>query len=113
VGGREREKEFLAKNAASAQPPSKSHVVSCLSARVWVTSLNGGQSLASLEKIGDGLSLSSMPLPGAMLARSAAAELGSGARSHRNGVHGRARAPSRQTIPNEERGRKGEREKFC
>ena len=50
-----------------------------------------------------GLSLSSPPLPGVMLTRRVAAELGSGARNHpglitTEMVHGRARAPSRQTL---------------
>ena len=76
----------LAKNSASDRPPSNSHVVSCLSACIWIASLNAGQSFVSPEKKSAALSFSSMPLLGVMLARSAAVELGSGARSHRNGA---------------------------
>ena len=76
----------LAKNSASARPPSNSHVVSCLSARDWIASLKAGQSFVSPEKTSAGLSFYSMPLLGAMLVRSAAVELGSGTLSHRNGA---------------------------
>jgi hypothetical protein len=65
----------LAKNNASARPASRSHVVSRASARDCIASLNVGQSLISPEKW-SGLYLSSLPLPGAMLTRRAAAELG-------------------------------------
>ncbi len=40
----------LAKNSASDRQPSKSHVVSWLSARARIASLNEGQSFASPEK---------------------------------------------------------------
>jgi hypothetical protein len=77
----------LAKNSASNRPPSNSHVVSCLSARNWIASLNEDQSFVSPEKASAGLSLSSMmPLLKAMLVRSAAVEPGSGTLSHRNGA---------------------------
>jgi hypothetical protein len=77
----------LAKNNDSARPVSRSHVVSRVSARDWIASvsLNVGQSLISPEKW-SGLSLSSPDLPGAMLTRGAAAELGSGTGSQRNGA---------------------------
>jgi len=68
------------------RPPSNSHVVSCLSARICIASLNEDQSFVSPEKTISGLSFSSMPLLGAMLVRSAAVELGSGTLSHRNGA---------------------------
>jgi hypothetical protein len=59
--------------------------VSRASARDWIASLNVGQSLMSPEKW-SGLCFSSPPLPGVMLMRRVAAELGSGARSHRKGA---------------------------
>ena len=78
----------LAKNSASARPPSNSHVVSCLSASNWIASLKTDQSFVAPEKTSAGLSLTSMMplLPGAMLVRSAAVELGSGTLSHQNGA---------------------------
>ena len=80
----------LAKNSASARPPSNSHVVSCLSASNWIASLKTDQSFVAPEKTSAGLSealTSMMPLlPGAMLVRSAAVELGSGTLSHQNGA---------------------------
>ena len=74
----------LATNSASDRPLSNSHVVSCISAPNWTASLKAGQSFVSHEKTSAGLS--SMPLLGAMLVRSAAVELGSGTLSHQNGA---------------------------
>ena len=78
--------DLPAKNSASDRPPSNSHVVSCLSARICTASLNEGQSFVSHGKTSAGLSFSSMPLLGAMLVRSAAVELGSRAHTHQNGA---------------------------
>jgi len=77
----------LVKNSDSNRPPSNSHVVSCLSARICIESLNDGQSFVWPEKTSARLSLSSMPLLGVMLVR--AVELGSGTLSHRNGARPR------------------------
>ena len=79
----------LTKNSANARPPSNSHVVSYLSASNWIASLKTDQSFVAPEKTSAGLSLTSMMpplLPGAMLVRSAAVELGSGTLSHQNGA---------------------------
>jgi hypothetical protein len=51
----------------------------------WIASLNVSQSLISPEKW-SGLSLSSPPLPGVILTRRVATEVGSGARNHPNGA---------------------------
>jgi len=49
--------DLPAKNSASDRPPSNSHEVSCLSARICIASLNEGQSFVSPEKTSAGLSL--------------------------------------------------------
>jgi hypothetical protein len=59
--------------------------VSRASARDWIASFNVGQSLTLPDKW-SGLYLSSPPLPGVMLTRRVAAELGSRARSHQKGA---------------------------
>jgi hypothetical protein len=52
--------------------------------------------VVSPEKLGDGLSLSSMPLPGVVLAKRGRITWERGSVSPK--VHGRVRAPSRQTM---------------